>query len=795
MGPDLASDRAIVGPMRSELQVRLKNASLAETSDRGDFLVQLQNSPCVTGYHRIPAREARFVDLPNSLDPEIARILSERGVSRLYSHQKECYEQARDGRNTVVLTPTASGKTLCYNLPVLQSLLENPDRRALYLFPTKALTYDQLDNLIQWSDALAADIRIHSYDGDTPQDARAAIRTQGHIVLTNPDMLHKGILPHHTKWTRIFENLEYVVVDELHTYRGVFGSHLANLFRRLERICRFYGSAPRFICTSATIANPRELAEGLTGKHFELIEESGAPEGEKHLFFYNPPLVNRHLGIRRSYVQETRRIAAGFLKRMRGSIVFANSRLIMEILVRYLKEDLRPGIGEDDIVVGYRGGYLPRERRRIERGLREGTIRGVVSTNALELGIDIGSLDVAVLAGYPGTVASTWQRMGRAGRRSGSAIGVMVASSAPLDQYIANHPEYFLDQSPESGLINPENIHILISHLKCATFELPFEEDELFGGHDVGEILEYLSERGVIHKAGQKWHWTSESYPADDISLRSISSDNFIVVETTEEARIIGEVDYSSAFSTLHEKAIYLHQGQQYYVRQLDIQERRAYVKRVDSEYFTDAITYTNVRVLDTAEQEAIHHHGEVHVAHQVVGFKKLKFTTMENVGSGELSMPTQEMHTTAYWLQIPREVFDSLSFSASERLDGVYGLGYALAAIASVFLMCDRRDLGSSVQSGAEETTPRLGSREQRVAPEHEPTIFIYDNYPGGIGLSRPLYEIRERVLGDIRQLIRSCVCEGGCPSCTGPSPSAKEPALAILNALIRDDPGNDSV
>ena len=786
----MALERVILGLMRSELQVRLKDQlnkeALPPTGEQGDPFVQLQSNPCVTGYHRIPAREAKWMDLPASLDPEIKRVLAERSVSRLYSHQVQCYENARQGENSVVLTPTASGKTLCYNIPVLQSILENRDRRALYLFPTKALTYDQLDDLIQWSDALPGEIRIHSYDGDTPQDARQAIRSTGHVVLTNPDMLHKGILPHHTKWTRLFENLEYIVIDELHTYRGVFGSHLANVFRRLERICRFYGSTPRFIATSATIANPRELAQGLTGKEFELIQESGAPEGEKHLFFYNPPVVNQHLGIRRSYVQETRRIAAGFLKRAKGTIVFANSRLITEVLVRYLKEDLSPGIGEDDVVVGYRGGYLPTERRAIERGLREGTIRGVVSTNALELGIDIGSLDVAVLAGYPGTVASTWQRMGRAGRRSGSAIGILVASSAPLDQYIANHPEYFLQQPPESGLINPENIHILISHLQCATFELPFAEDELFGGHDVGEILEYLSEREFIHKAGQKWHWTSESYPADSISLRSISSDNFLVVETTAEPRIIGEVDYPSAFTTLHEKAIYLHQGQQFYVQQLDIPERRAYVKRVDSEYYTDAITYTNVRALDTAESDRIHQHGEVHVAHQVVGFKKLKFTTMENVGSGDLSLPTQEMHTTAYWLEIPRSIYEPLPFSASARLDGVYGVAYALAAIASVFLMCDRRDLGSSVQTGAEETHPSPETAVARTSQvEHQPTIFIYDNYPGGIGLSRPLYEIKERVLHETRQLIRSCACDEGCPSCVGPFPGAKEPSLAILDAL----------
>jgi DEAD/DEAH box helicase domain-containing protein len=780
--------------MRSDLEVRLKEEALALPQGReesSEYLARLQSDPCVTGYHRVPSRPARFAELPESLEPAIVGFLAQRGISQLYSHQRECYQNAQEGKNTVVLTPTASGKTLCYNLPIIQSILENEDRRALYLFPTKALTYDQLDDLIGWSDALPGDIRVHSYDGDTPQDARRSIRSRAHIVLTNPDMLHKGILPHHTKWTRIFENLEYIVVDELHTYRGVFGSHLANLFRRLDRICRFYGSAPRFICTSATIANPRELAEGLTGRKFELIEDSGAPEAEKHLFFYNPPVVNKQLGIRRSYVKETRHIAAAFLRMMKGSIVFANSRLITEILVRYLKKDVPPPLGENDLVVGYRGGYLPRERRQIEKGLREGSIRGVVSTNALELGIDIGSLDVAVLAGYPGTIASTWQRIGRAGRRSGSAVGVMVASSAPLDQYIVNHPEYFLDQSPESGLINPENIHILISHLQCATFELPFGEDELFGGHDVGEILEYLAERGFIHKAGTKWHWTSEAYPADSLSLRSISSDNFLVVETTGEARVIGEVDYSSAFTTLHEKAIYLHQGQQYYVHNLDIAERRAYVKNVDSEYYTDAITYTNVRPLDTSGQEGPHQHGEVHVAHQVVGFKKLKFTTMENVGSGELSMPTQEMHTTAYWLRIPRAVFGILQFSQSQRLDGVFGLGHALGEIASVFLMCDRRDLGTSVETGLEgkpQSAPGVlpVRNDPVVSAEHEPTVYIYDNYPGGIGLSRPLYEIREHVLHETRLLIRSCVCDEGCPSCVGPTPGAKAPALAILDALV---------
>jgi DEAD/DEAH box helicase domain-containing protein len=768
----------MLGFMRPKPLLSLNEPALAKPSALPEFLGEFRKSDSVTGYHHIPSRAPRLVDFPSVLDTRLRQALENRAIDKLYSHQAETFELVRGGKNAVIVTPTASGKTLCYNLPVLQSILENPDSRALYLYPTKALTYDQLDDLMQWANDLStgSSIGVYSYDGDTPQDARSAIRSRGHLVLSNPDMLHKGILPHHTKWTRLFENLRFIVIDELHTYRGVFGSHLANLLRRVARICEFYGSAPQFICTSATIANPRELAEKLTEKPFEFIRESGAAEGERHVFFYNPPVVNKQLGIRRSYVKEAQHIAAAFLKRNIPAIVFANSRLITEILVRYLKASLGqgqmgPGVKED-IVVGYRGGYLPNERRQIERGLRNGSIRGVVSTNALELGIDIGSLDVSVLAGYPGTIASTWQRIGRAGRRSGMSVAVLVASSTPLDQFIANHPDYFLSQPPEMGLINPDNIHILISHLQCATFELPFRVDERFGGHDVSEILDYLRERGFIHRAGDKWHWTNDTYPADSISLRSVSSDNFVIVETTHEPRIIGEVDYTGAFSTLHEKAIYLHQGQQYYVHQLDIVERRAYVKRVDSDYFTDAITYTKVKVLETMETAAEHNHGEVHVAHQVVGFKKLKFFTMENVGSGDLNLPAQEMHTTSYWIVIPRTVFEALPYSPTERLNGLHGLAYAMAHLACVFLMCDRRDIGSAVEAGVDD-------------PTFHPTIFLYDNFPGGIGLSRPLYEFRNQVLDATAQLIQSCSCGDGCPSCVGPTAFAKEVAMKILEYL----------
>lgn len=760
--------------MRLKSQLVLQEGALSKPSGFREYLGELRKSDSVSGYHYIPPRDPQLLPFPEALDNGLGRVLRARGIEQLYSHQREAFDLAAGGKNVVIVTPTASGKTLCYNLPVLQRLLENPSATALYLYPTKALTYDQLDDLMQWTNALEQEtgVGVYTYDGDTPQDARSAVRSRGRIILSNPDMLHKGILPHHTKWAKLFENLQFIVLDELHTYRGVFGSHVANLFRRLARVCAFYGSRPQFICTSATIANPKELAQNLTGQPFDLLEQSGAGAGEKHVFFYNPPVVNRQLGIRRSYVKEAQHIATAFLKRNIPAIVFANSRLITEIIVRYLKDALEAGPAPEDRVVGYRGGYLPNERRDIERGLRSGRIRGVVATNALELGIDIGSLDVAVLAGYPGSVASTWQRMGRAGRRTGTAVAVLVASSTPLDQYIVSHPEYFLNQPPERGLINPDNIHILINHLQCATFELPFAAEERFGGHDVSEIMDYLAERGFIHRAGNKWHWTSDSYPADSISLRSVSSDNFVVVETSREPRVIAEVDYASAFSTLHEKAIYLHQGQQHYVHQLDIAERRAYVKQVDSDYFTDAITHTKVRILETMESISEHNHGEVHVAHQVVGFKKLKFVTMENVGSGELNMPVQEMHTTSYWVIVPRETFDALPYPLSERLNGLHGLAYAMVHLSCVFLMCDRRDLGSSVEANPD------------VQMFH-PTIFIYDNFPGGIGLSRPLYEIRRQVLEAAAQLIRSCQCEDGCPSCVGPRVNAKAVALALIDVL----------
>jgi len=710
----------------------------------------------------------------------------------------------KEGKNVAVVTPTASGKTLCYNLPVLDAIIKNPSARAVYLFPTKALSQDQRAELDETINLLPAEIRIFTYDGDTPQDARKAIRARGHIILTNPDMLHTGILPHHTKWIKLFENLKYVVIDELHNYRGIFGSHLANIIRRLKRIARFYGSHPQFILCTATIANPLEMAEKMIEEPVSLVEENGAPRGEKYFIFYNPPLVNKFLGIRRSYVNESRRVASVFIQNDLQTIVFAQSRLITEVLVTYLKEEIEKSIKDQGFIRGYRGGYLPLKRREIEKGLREGKIKGVVSTNALELGIDIGSLDVAVLAGYPGTIASTWQRAGRAGRKSGKAAAILVASSTPLDQFIVNHPDYFFRKSPEKALINPDNLSILVSHIECAAFELPLSDGEKFGRMEIGEILKFLEGEKLIHHSKDKWFWTSDAYPADAVSLRSISSDNFVVVDTTEKAKAIAEVDFSSALSTLYPKAIYICEGEQYFVEKLEYEQRKAYVKKTDVDYFTDAIDYTKIKILDVFAKKDLERcsisHGEVHVETQVVGFKKIKFYTMENVGAGDLVLPQNEMHTTAYWLTIPSEIFHNLPFSSEQKINGLFGLAYLLHHVAPLFMMCDIHDVGVSIGDNAtgKSVPPRdipLKVLDEKEEPAFydiafEPNIFIYDHFPGGIGLSPSLFDLEKQLLEQCLKTINSCPCQEGCPSCVGPTKEtgrqAKQAALEILKNLL---------
>ncbi|MBZ5574965.1 MAG: DEAD/DEAH box helicase [Acidobacteriia bacterium] len=733
----------------------------------------------VRAIHHQPAVDGSFADIPSSVDDRMKQALAQRGIARLYSHQADAFSAVQLGRNIVVVTPTASGKTLCYNLPVLNRLLADPGARAMYLFPTKALAEDQLHELQGAIEEMGSEMRAFTYDGDTPQDARKAVRQRANVVLTNPDMLHSGILPHHTRWARYFENLRYVVIDELHSYRGVYGSHLANLLRRLKRICDFYGSTPQFICCSATIANPRELAEALTGVPFELIERNGAPRGEKFFIFYNPPVVNRQLGIRRSYIQETRRVALEFIERDLQTLVFANSRLATEVLVTYLKDACDRGPVPSETVRGYRGGYLPRERREIERRLRDGEIRAIAATNALELGIDIGSLDAVVMAGYPGTIASTWQRAGRAGRRQGTSAAVLVASSAPLDQFVIEHPDYFFGGSPEHAHINPENLEILLAHLKCAAFELPLRDGEKLGPHDIEAPCQFLEERGFLHHSAGAWHWTSDTYPADATSLRAVTSDNFVVVDITGEPAVIAEVSFSSALTTLHEKAIYLHEARQYHVERFDYEERKAYVRRVDCDYYTDAIDYTQVKTLEEAEGEALagarRAHGDVRVNTQIVGFKKIKFYTNENVGAGKLSMPEQEMHTTAFWLHFPTEFLARFGeFTPTEKQSGISGLGNALRTVAALLLMCDPRDLGVALS--------------EEVTATFEPNLYLYDTYPGGIGQSAPLYRLAPQLLRQTAELLAGCGCEAGCPSCVGPPGEIGERGKEVAARMLAE-------
>ncbi|HLK51684.1 MAG TPA: DEAD/DEAH box helicase [Bryobacteraceae bacterium] len=763
----------------TSLQLELPRKPAVEAVVSRFQSARLQADSPVRAIHHQTSSEGTFADLPAEADERIRQALQQRGIPRLYAHQADAFAAVQERKNVVVVTPTASGKTLCYNLPVLNCLLQDPGARAMYLFPTKALAEDQLHELEAAIAELGSELRAFTYDGDTPQDARKAIRQRANVVLTNPDMLHSGILPHHTRWARYFENLHYVVIDELHYYRGVYGSHLANLLRRLKRVCEFYQAHPQFICCSATIANPRELAEALTGSPFELIDRNGAPRGEKFFIFYNPPVVNRQLGIRRSYIQETRRVALEFIERELQTLVFANSRLATEVLVTYLKDACDRGPLPSDSVRGYRGGYLPRERRQIERGLREGAIRALAATNALELGIDIGSLDAVVMAGYPGTIASTWQRAGRAGRRQGTSAAVLVASSAPLDQYVIEHPDYFFGRSPEHAYINPENLEILLAHLKCAAFELPIRDGEKFGPHDTAAPCRFLEERGFLHHSAGAWHWTSDTYPADATGLRAVTSDNFVVVDITGEPAVIAEVAFTSALTTLHEKAIYLHEARQYHVERFDYEERKAYVRRVDCDYYTDAIDYTQVKALEEAESQALagarRVHGDVRVNRQIVGFKKIKFYTNDNVGAGKLSMPEQEMHTTAFWLHFPAEFLARLAeFTPTEKQSGITGLGNALRTVAALLLMCDPRDLGLALSD--------------EPAATFEPNLYLYDTYPGGVGQSAPLFRMAEQLLRQAAELLAACGCDAGCPSCVGPAGEIGERGKEVAARLLAE-------
>jgi len=771
----------------------------------------------ITGELLIPARPGQYAPFPADLDPRLHAALTERGITQLYSHQREAWDLVRAGRHTVVVTPTASGKTLCYNLPVLQAAVQHK-AKALYLFPTKALAQDQVAELLEINDAGGLGVRAYTFDGDTPGDARKAVRVHGDIVVSNPDMLHQGILPHHTKWAQFFENLHTVVIDEMHVYRGVFGSHVANVLRRLRRVCRFYGTDPVFVFCSATIANPQALATQLLGEPVAAITTSGAPQGEKHLLLWNPPVLNADLGLRASARSQSTRIARAAVRAGLKTIVFANTRLMVEVLTKYLKDVFDADPRRPARVSAYRGGYLPTERRRTERELRAGQVDCVVTTSALELGVDVGALDVCVLNGYPGTVAGTWQRIGRAGRRNRPSLGVLIATSDPLDQYIVRNPEFFLGASPEHARIAPDQLLILMDHVRCAAFELPFRAGEHFGAEPLEEALGYLESEGVVHREGDTWHWMTDSYPANSVSLRSVTEGNFVVIDTTDGRKeVIAEVDWSSAPMTIYQGAIYMVQARPWQVEKLDWEGRKAFVTATRADYYTDAIDYTRLKILDEFErdaaQDASTSRGEVHIVRRIPGYKKIRYYTHENIGYGHIRLPDQEMHTTAVWWQVDPQALAAAFPSRWQALDGFLGAAYALHHVAALLTMSERQDLGRAVGDGGATWSATVGADGRGSAQaidgspvdldapgrDFVPTVYLYDNYPGGIGLSTPLYDLRHRVVAGAAQLVQACACSGGCPACVGPilageearGHSPKTAALRVLSLLTQPSAG----
>ena len=781
--------------------------------------------PCLAADRALAPSSARLAPLPPSLHEGLARALADRGVTELYAHQAEAFDLASSGRHFVVATPTASGKSLCFHLPILHALAHDQGARALYLYPTKALARDQEASLGELIVASGIGVSRIVYDGDTPGDARRRARDEGAVIMTNPDMLSAGILPHHPRWARLFQGLRFVVLDEVHTYRGVFGSHMANVIARLVRIARFHGQSPTFLCATATIGNPRQHAARLLGvppDEVALLDRSGAPRAGRRVFIFNPPVVNAELGIRASYLKSAVMLASDLIEKKVPTIVFGASRNAVEIMLKYLRDRLA-GVIDEDAVMAYRGGYLPGARRQIERDLRDGKVLGVVATSALELGIDIGSLDAVVCAGYPGSVAGLWQRFGRAGRRSGKSVALLVTSSAPVDQYFARDPETLLGAPAEEARIDPANVEIVLQHLKCAAFELPFvsgeesEPCEHFGSLDENDTrgaLRFLGHHGVLHEAGGRFHWSADAYPANHVSLRSVGWDNFVIVDRSM-GRVIAELDWRSTHTMLHEQAIYQHEAEQYQVEALDFENHKAYVKKVDVDYFTTAMVNRAVSVLDECATRdtgpAAMSWGEVSVVEKVVGYKKIKVHTHENAGYGEVRLPDMQMHTTSFWITVPRALFADLGRAAA--VDALSGLGRALETVATIALMCEPRDIGQAIgdkgptppaatlterPNGADRSAARSPisgvvpkKRASALAPEFDPTLFLFDHVPGGVGLAERIFEIASKLLDQTRLMIAACPCESGCPACVGPTEAAtqrKMTSLLLLSRMIGD-------
>ena len=729
---------------------------------------------------RLPARPAVHGDLESPLPDALRRVLEEQGIERLYAHQAEAIGLARAGHHVVIATGTASGKSLAYHLPILERLLLEPAAVALYLFPTKALAQDQLRGLARIAEAspsLGEALHAGTYDGDTPGERRRKFREQANAILTNPDMLHQGILPYHSRWARVFTNLRYVVVDEVHTYRGIFGSHVANVLRRLRRVARHYGSDPRFLLSSATIRNPGELAELLVGDEVRVVDRDGAPRGPKLFAFWNPrhgeappagagppgssdpPGPASVMPGRASTSVEAERILVALMRRGVQTIAFTRSRVAAELIYRYTRERLeRDPDRLAERLSPYRVGYLPEERRAIERRLFDGELRGVISTNALELGIDVGSLDASILVGFPNTIASTWQQAGRAGRSNDPALAVVVAYDDPIDQYLMRHPEYFFRQTPESAVLDPENPYVLASQLSCAAYELPLSpEDEAIFGRRAPAIASLLEEDGALKQLDGLRYWSSADYPAGKVNLRTIGDDTFTILDVQNQNAVIATVDSISAPELVYPEAIYLHEGDTWFVRELDWKQKLAYVERRDVDYYTQPVLDTHLKLLETRETRRWGDLeiglGTADLSWATVAMKKIRFRSLDAIGYHPLDLPRQNLETVTFWIRPEESVRAALRVKGLNPMEGLSGLRNLLITLLPLHVMCDRPDLGGVLNSS------NLG----------EQAIFLYDRYPGGLGYSERGYALVEDLLRAALRMVEDCPCEMGCPSCVG--------------------------
>ncbi len=752
----------------------------------------------------LPERQAQYADLPEgALDPRVRRALGAIGIERLYCHQVRAIEHILGGRNVVVVTGTASGKTLCYNVPAVDAIVKDARATALFVYPTKALAQDQLRAVNRFGEANGEiSFLAGAYDGDTPQNERRKLRDKGSVILTNPDMLHQGILPQHSRWNKFFTNLRYVVLDEVHSYRGVFGSHLANVIRRLKRICEHYGSSPQFVCCSATIANPREHAESIAGVPMELVDVDGSPRGPKRFVFWNPPVLADHQiagatydagGERRSPLWEAVELMTTLVKENVQTIAFVRTRLMAELIYHHSREYLggiSPRLARS--VQAYRGGYLPEERREIERKLAQREIMGVASTNALELGIDIGSLDASILVGYPGTIASTWQQAGRAGRAGGDSLVFMVADNSPIDQYMMAHSDYIFAESPEQAVIDPDNPHVAIGHIKSAVFELPLSDAQapLFGEYAV-PMLEMLEDSGCVRHLNGQWYWASTDYPAAEVNLRNICGPVYTIQDSSEGNRVIGTMDEVSALAQLHTHAVYLHGAETYFVEVLDLDKKIAFVTKRDLDYYTQSIQVSKIMIDETEEENSWRGStvgfGDVTVTTTIPMFKKIKFHSRDSLGFEKLEMPPQSLETVAMWLVPPDTAVEAVKQAGRVFAEGLIGIANALVECAPLYVMCDTQDIGVVVDA----------------SNLHKDALFLYDRYPGGMGYAQRCADSIEELMQAVYEVISKCPCEGGCPSCVGSAMPAfamtdldsgtrgripdKEGALIILREMLR--------